>query len=500
MAFDAVVIGSGFGGAFSALALTEAGLRVVLLERGRPARRDDGDWDPRRMLLGDRYRGSSPVQVRQYGARRPAPLRPLEMLGGNSVVYGGASLRLRETDLDRWPVSYEELEPHYTRAEALLDVHGEAGADPCEPPRSAAYPRAPVPCTEPALRLRDAAGRLGWRPFPIPLALNFSDETRPRCILCNTCDGFPCKIEAKNDLAVTVLRRAAELGLEIRAGLAALRLRLEGGGAAAVECVDVETGEGHEIEAERFVVAAGALQSPALLLRSGLGGVATPGGQWVGRRLMRHCNAVVAGLFRAPTNPRQVFHKQLCFTEFYEDLRAELGTATGTVQDIYTPAAEVIRRHAPPGLKRLAGWMSAYMQNLLCVAEDDPRPENRVTLSGDTDRFGARVPRVDHEYTADDLRRRDHLVTRARRLLRAAGAWTTRVYEIDTFSHGVGSAAMADSPDDGALDPRCRLWGVDNLWVVDGSCFPASGGVNPSLTIAANALRVAPAIAAAERG
>ncbi len=500
MAYDAVVIGSGFGGAFSALALTEAGLRVLLLERGRPVRRDDGDWDPRQVLIGDRYRSTSPVQVRQYGARHHSPLRPMEMLGGHSVVYGGASLRLRETDLDRWPFAYEELESHYTRAEALLDVHGQAGADPCEPPRSAAYPRAPVPCTEPALRLRAAAERLGWSPFPIPLALNFSDEARPLCILCNTCDGFPCKIEAKNDLAVTVLRRAGDLGLEILAGAAALRLRLEGGRAAAVECVDVETGAVREIEADRFVVAAGALHSPALLLRSGLGGDGTPGGRWIGRRLMRHCNAVVAGLFRAPTNPGKVFHKQLCFTEFYEDLRAELGTATGTVQDIYTPAAEVIRHHAPPGLKRIAGWMSVFMQNLLCVAEDDPRPGNRVTLSDETDRFGARVPRVDHEYTAADRRRRDHLVARARRLLRAAGAWTTRVYEIDTFSHGVGSVGMAADPEQGALDPRCRLWGVDNLWVVDGSCFPASGGVNPSLTIAANALRVAPAIAGREQG
>ena len=121
--------------------------------------------------------------------------------------------------------------------------------------------------------------------------------------------------------------------------------------------------------------------------------------------------------------------------------------------------------------------------------------ENRVTLTDEVDTFGHTVPRVDHQYSSADLRRRDHLVDRARRVLRRAGAWMTRLYEIDSFSHGVGTMAMAETPSDGALDPMCKVWGVDGLWVVDGSVFPTSAGVNPSLTIGVNALRVAPAIA-----
>ncbi len=492
MLYDAVIVGSGFGGAFTALALTEAGLRVLLLERGQPVARDDGDWDPRQILLGERYRGA-PVQVRQYGARKYSDMHHHEVVGGSSVFYGGASLRMRPADLERWPITYDDLEPHYTRAEALLDVHGIAGADPHDPPRSAPYPRASIDFTSPAKRIHDAARTLGHRPFALPMALNFRDDSRPLCILCNTCDGYPCRIEAKNDLTATVPRQAQTQGLEIRAGVIAKRLVSDGARVRELECVDGETGEDYVFTGSRYIVAGGALQTPALLLRSGLG--ATPGGRWVGRRLMRHCNAVVTGVFRKRTNPEATFHKQLCFTDFYDDMRDRFGTATGTIQDIYTPARQVIEHHAPPGLRWAAGWLTAFMQNLLCIAEDDPRVDNRVTL-GEPDRFGVAAPRVDHEYCAADYERRDYLVARARRVLQVAGAWTTRVYEIDSFSHGVGSVGMASTPEQGALDAQCKVWGMDNLWVPDGSAFSTSSGVNPSLTIAANALRVTPAMIA----
>ena len=209
---------------------------------------------------------------------------------------------------------------------------------------------------------------------------------------------------------------------------------------------------------------------------------------------MRHCNGVVAGVFPFRTNPDNLFHKQLCFTEFYERFRARHGTAAGVIQDIYTPSSEVISHFAPFGLKRIAGAFSPFMQNLLCIAEDEPRFENAVRLGGGRDGWGVEVPRVDHEYSAADLERRDFLADQARRVLRAAGAWKTRFYEIDTFSHAVGTVRCAGSPENGALDSDCRVWGIENLHVVDGSCFPASGGVNPSLTIAANALRVADAV------
>ena len=142
---DAVVIGSGLGGALAAHRLTEAGARVVVLERGRWPHRDEGDWNPQAILNDLRYRGKTPLSVRQLGARRFRPLPMNETVGGMSVFYGGASLRLRPPDFARWPFDYQDLEPFYGEAERLLGVHGAAGADPLEPPRSSPYPFRPSP-------------------------------------------------------------------------------------------------------------------------------------------------------------------------------------------------------------------------------------------------------------------------------------------------------------------------------------------------------------------
>ena len=494
MHYDAVIIGSGFGGSCAAYALATAGLKTVVLERGGKPHRDEGDWDPEKILIEQRYRSESPVRVRQYGARHYEPLFPNEVLGGNSVFYGGASLRLRERDFESWPIDYDALEKHYCEAERLLGVHGESGVDECEPYRSEEYPAAPIELAPPARRIQAAAEKIGLRPFRIPLAINFEDESRPVCIRCITCDGFPCRIEAKNDATTTLLRRAQELGAEVMVGTIADRLEEWEGKVRLVHCVDRASKRRFELRGGLFVLGAGALHSPGILLRSGLERFA--GSRLIGRFLMRHCNAVVAGVFPFRTNPQKVFHKQLCFSEFYEEHRDRHGRATGVIQDIYTPAANAIRHFAPAGVKRLAGIAAPYMQNLLCIAEDEPQFDNAVQLSGELDTFGIETTKVDHRYAAADYERRDLLVTQARRVLKAAGALLMRVHQIDSFSHAVGTLRCGDSPEESVLDADCRFRGIDNLYVLDGSCFPASGGVNPSLTICANALRVAGRIGA----
>ncbi|MXW37726.1 MAG: GMC family oxidoreductase [Acidobacteria bacterium] len=491
--WDAVVVGSGLGGALAAHRLTEAGARVVVLERGRWPRRDEGDWNPRAILSDLRYRGKTPLSVRQLGDRRYRPLPMNETVGGMSVFYGGASLRLRPSDFDRWPFDYHELEPFYAEAERLLGVHGAAGADPLEPPRSGPYPFPSIPWAAPAERIRRAGERLGFRPFPIPLAINFLGAERPQCVRCNTCDGFPCAIDAKND-AAGILRRAEGKGLTVRSGIVVSRLQIRGAQAVGAECFDQESGETVSFEAPIFVLAAGALGSPAILLRSGLGGGGTDALP-VGRCLMRHCNAVVAGLFPFRTNPEAVFHKQVCFTDFYDEVRERDGLAVGVIQDIYTPDAGVVRRAAG----KVAGAFLAKplvdrLQNLLCVAEDEPDPANRVFLGEETDAFGMERVRVEHRYRRADHDRLRLLVRRARKILRAAGALATHVWPISSFSHAVGTLRMGNEADHAALDPAGRVRGLDNLFVTDGSTFPASGGVNPSLTIAAGALRIADGI------
>ena len=170
--YDAVVVGSGFGGALVARELAAAGLNTALLERGQWARRDDADWDQQKILVEQRYKSAAPMLVRQHGGKTFAKIYPNEVVGGNSVFYGGASLRLRPGDFVRWPFAYEDLAAHYARVERILGVHGEAGADPYEPPGIASYPHDAVEFSAPAQRVYAAGSALGLRPFKIPLALS----------------------------------------------------------------------------------------------------------------------------------------------------------------------------------------------------------------------------------------------------------------------------------------------------------------------------------------
>jgi len=206
---------------------------------------------------------------------------------------------------------------------------------------------------------------------------------------------------------------------------------------------------------------------------------------------MRHCNGVVAGVFPFRTNAERVFHKQVCFTDLYEDCRATDGMATGVIQDIYSPDPVVLRHFAPRGFKLASALASGFLQNLLCVAEDEPQYDNGVTLSDRDDAVGVSRVQVTHRYSQRDCERRDLLIGQAKRILRKAGAVFFHTYQIDSFSHGVGSLRMGPDVKESVLDAQCRFHGLENLFVVDGSVFPSSGGVNPSLTIAANALRVA---------
>ncbi len=486
--YDAIVIGSGFGGAATAYSLSKAGMKTLMLERGNWAKRDDLDWDQREVLIRNRYESNSPHLVKQYGEEHFKEVSPKEVVGGMSVFYGGASLRLRERDFETWPITYEDLEPYYTEAEQVLEVHGETGQDPFEPLRSSGYSFRGIALSPPAERIHAAARALGLSPFQIPLALNFGNNDRTLCVKCITCDGFPCKIQAKNDVTLTFMARAQAFDFEVMPGVIVRRLVENGGRVESIECVESASKRTFSLSAPVVILSAGAIGSPAILLRSGLGQLA--GGKWIGKCLMRHCNAVVSALFPFQTNPDRVFHKQICLTDFYEDLRDKYRTSVGTIQDIYTPSSEVLRHFAPRGLKGIVTLSAKFLQNLLCIAEDDPQEKNKVTLSPEQDVYGMEVVKVEHRYSFADYERRDLLIDRAKEVLGKAGGLIKRFYEINTFSHAVGSVRFGADAEQSALDPACRMRGVDNLYVVDGSFMPTSGGVNPSLTIAANALRV----------
>ncbi|HYH83588.1 MAG TPA: GMC family oxidoreductase [Longimicrobium sp.] len=509
--FDAVVIGSGFGGCMAALELVEAGWRVLMLERGGWVERGPHNWQGDGAFVRTPFYAADAAYDVHTGAGKPARERLCTCVGGPSVFYGGASFRFRERDFGvspeivdgsgaAWPLGYGDLEPFYGRAERLLGVAGEAGADPTEPPRSTPYPQRPRRLSAASRMIGGAAESLGLHPFPIPLAINGAAESGGVCQACTTCDTFACAVSAKNDLAVRVVPRLLAGGMVLRADTVVTRLVAEDGRVTGVECVDKATAERSVVRGGVVIVAAGALATPHLLLASALERF-SPAGHAVGRYLMRHCNAMTFGFFARQPNAERVHHKQLAIHDFYFGA-AERGAPAGklgNMQQIMGPQAALIGHVLPKAfawLAKVAEIPASRLTGILSIAEDQPRPENRVRLDAErTEEYG--VPRmvVEHRYTPRDLEARTFMIRKAKQILRRAGALFCVNWDVSTFSHAVGTVRMGDDETQAPLDAACRYRGLENLYVTDGSVFPTSAGVNPSLTIAANALRVGRLIA-----
>ncbi len=336
-------------------------------------------------------------------------------------------------------------------------------------------------------RIADAARSLGMHPFRIPLAISGGT-----CRACTTCDAFACAVGAKNDVATRVIPALLAGGMELRPETVAVGVVVEHGRAVGVECVERRTGRRFVLRARTVLLAAGALATPHLLLASGLER-ANPGGRVVGRYLMRHCNAMTYGVFRRRPNPAGEHHKQVALHDFYwgDDAPDAPAGKLGNLQQVMTPPAGLLAHVLPKPVARLLAPAVEHLTGLLAVAEDQPSAANGVQTDARTpDAYGLPALRVTHRYTRRDLAARAALVRRAKRVLRRAGASLTVTWNVSTFSHAVGTVRMGRDERTSALDRWCAYRGVENLYVVDGSVMPTSAGVNPSLTIAANALRV----------
>jgi choline dehydrogenase-like flavoprotein len=500
---DAVIVGSGFGGTMVAHELVCAGWRVLMVERGGWVRRGPWNWSADAVgPLTPHYSLETPYRVLAGGDKEV--VGSFACVGGPSVFYGGVSLRFRTTDFEpapeivrdtaaRWPVSYPELEPHYTRAERLIGVAGEGGRDPTEPPRSAPYPHPCGALSPTSRRIWEAARGLGMQPFRLPLAFNHErTPAREPCLACGTCDLFACAVGAKNDLASAVLPGLLARGLVLWPRTVAVRLVARSGRVQELECVDRDSSERFRVAARIFVLAAGALASPHLVLASGLDRE-SPARAAVGRHLMRHWNAVVGGFFPRPPDPEGQFHKQVGIHDFYfghPDV-AEPGGKLGGLQQLPTPPPALLEDRLPWRVGSALGRVASRITGLLVIAEDQPSLANGVAIQpSGSDRYGLPQLVMEHRYTRRDRAAGRALVERARRILRRAGAWVTHVHEIRTFSHAVGTLRMGTDPATAPVDPEGRLRGFENLYVSDASVFPTSAAVNPSLTIAANALRI----------
>ena len=507
--YDAIVIGSGFGGAMAAHVLVAAGWSVLMLERGDWVARGAHNWAGEGVgQLTEHYSTETPYRV--TGTGRDTSVGAFHCVGGPSVFYGGVALRFRAEDFEsdpeisgssgaRWPWTYADLEPSYAEAEQLLGVAGEAGVDPTEGSRSTDYPQTPPALAPISQRIAGAARALGCHPFHLPMAINHRrDAGRYACVGCGTCDGFACAVGAKNDLATVLVEPLLRRGLHLRTGAVATRLFAQGGRITGVEVTDRASGRTSLVRADTVVLAAGALATPHLLLASALQRL-NPGGHVVGRYLMRHRNEIVFGVFPSPPNPGGGQHKQLAIHDYYHGVPGLRGLRgkLGGIQQLATPPAELVRTQLPAPLGAACAPWVRYLTGLLCIAEDQPQYHNRVLLDGGTpDRHGLPPLRVDHRYSSRDVAAGGVLARRARAILRRAGAWAFYRHQIGTFSHAVGTVRMGTDPRTSALDAEGRFRGLENLYVVDGSVMPTSAGVNPSLTIAAIALRISHRLAA----
>jgi choline dehydrogenase-like flavoprotein len=490
MTWDIVIIGSGMGGSALAYGLRKSHARILMLERGDFIPAEKANWEPDEIVLRGRY-GAKDTWYDLSG--RPFQPRAYYAVGGNTKVYGAAMLRYRANDFEgvehsdgcseRWPIRYADLAPYYDRAEALLGVHGAAGEDPLEPPRGPfpfpAVPHEPV-IEELATNLRAQ----GLHPFHLPVAVDM--QSGGACIRCGTCDGFPCRVHAKGDAESRFLSPVLASGaIDLWTNALVERLETTSDGKRVARAIVRVGGEVRTVHASLFVLAAGSVNSPALLLRSACdrfpNGLANSSG-WVGRGYMAHNNTVIMALAPNRLNPTQ-FQKTLALNDFYAG-GSSTGHPMGHIQmrGKILPAHLQRKEYIPRGSEEA---IAARSVDFWLMSEDLPNPENRVWL----DSSG----RLCLHWKPNNQEPHKDLVSHTREILLAAGFST--FYEerrgVGTVSHQCGTTRFGSDPAKAVLDPFCRSFDLPNLFVVDTGFYPSSAAVNPALTLAAQALRVA---------
>ncbi len=508
--FDVIVIGTGAGGGTLAHRLAPSGKRILLIERGYYVPREKANWSTKAVNLDGKY---ATKEVWRDADGRELHPHTNYWVGGNTKFYGAALFRLRREDFGEikhwgglspaWPISYEDLEPYYSQAERLYQVHGRRAEDPTDPPASTPYPHPPISHEPRIQQLSDDFARLGLTPFHVPLGVML-DEQNPRtslCIRCDTCDGHPCLVHAKADAQVLCVDPALEhsnVTLLTRAYVS----RLETGPSGRdVQRVIVEReGAAEAYSADIVVVSAGAINSAALLLRSASErhprGLAN-GSDVVGRHYMGHVNSVQMAISKCP-NPT-IFQKTLALNDFYFGSK-EWEFPMGHISFVGKLDGDTLRAGAPA---IAPGWtlelMARHSLDFWLTSEDLPDPNNRVTL----DRAGNIV--LSYRPNNEEGHRR--LIEKLKSLMKQQTKCHVHGHEchegllarslhlgqripLAGVAHQNGTIRFGHDPKTSALDANCKAHELDNLYVVDASFFASSGAVNPALTIMANALRV----------
>lgn len=500
--YDVIILGSGAGGGTLAYKLAPSGKRILLLERGPYVPREKENWDSHAVNVEARYHIKEPwfdKNAKEFHAGAHY------YVGGNTKFYGAALIRLRQHDFGEvhhkggispaWPLRYEDMEPYYTQAEHLYQVHGQRGVDPTEPPASAPYQHSPLTHEPRIQQLVDDMTRLGHHPYPMPVGI-LRDEKNPqksKCIRCNTCDGYPCLVNAKADAQVICVDPALEhpnVSLITDAYVSHLETSASG---REVTKVHVQRHGAAETYSANIVVSScGAINSAALLLRSrnqahphGLAN----GSDLVGRNYMCHVNSMYLAVSRDknPTN----FNKTFGLNDFYGPSKA-WDFPMGHISMISNVDANILRLGAPRIVPNMTlEIMANHTLPFWLTTEDLPDANNRVTL---TESGGIQLT-----YTHNNEEAHTRLQGELKKMLKEIDchdhlvplqAYIPGRIPLGGVAHQNGTCRFGHDPKTSVLDENCKAHELDNLYVVDGAFFPSSSAVNPALTIMANALRV----------
>jgi choline dehydrogenase-like flavoprotein len=504
--YDVIIVGTGAGGGTLARHLAPSGKRILLLERGDWLPREPQNWLAQDVFVDNRY-----VSPDTWYDAQGKPFQPQihYFVGGATKLYGAALYRLRKEDFGElrhhdgispaWPITYDELEPYYTKAEQLYQVHGARGEDPTEPPASGPY-SFPAVSHEPRIQqLADQLTAAGYQPFHAPCGIMLDEANMPysRCVRCMDCDGFPCVVHAKSDAEVLGVRPALEhTNVTLLTNTRAVKLETNPSGTAVTEVIVERDGGQERFAADIVVVSCGAANSAKLLLASASdkhpSGLAN-GSDQVGRNYMFHNSQAVLALSREE-NPT-VFQKTLALNDFYfgsDDFDYPLGN----IQMVGKSQTPMFHGEKPLETRVAPGWsldrVARHAIDFWLSTEDLPEPDNRVTLDRDGNIRLAYTP--NNEESKQRLYAKlksmlgqldmnpDHLIHRF--------AYMKNEIPVAGVAHQAGTCRFGTDPASSVLNSDCRAHEVDNLYVVDTSIFPSISAVNPALTAMANALRV----------
>lgn len=490
--YDVVIVGAGVGGGAMANRLSATGARVLVIERGNYLPREADNWSVKAVFHDQKYTTKEKWRDRSGKEFNPSTYY---YVGGNSKFFGAATVRFRKEDFEdlqhedgvapAWPVSYDDFAPYYDEAERMMGTHGTAGEDPIEPPRSGPFPYPAIGHEPEIAALAEKLRGKGLRPFSLPIAIDRHDGGA--CIRCKTCDGFACKLGAKNDAEVRFIAPALATGLvDLVLDTKALRFLTDPSG-KRVTGIEVEQhGQRRTIQGDLFISSAGAINSAALLLRSANdkhpGGLGNNSSDQLGRNYMAHNNTAMMAVNPLRKN-NVTFQKSLCVNDFY--LASDMAPyPLGNVQGLGKLQGGMLTANVPLIPEWLMNLFAERSVDWWIMSEDLPDPDNRITLDSDG------TIRVN--YTANNLKSHGELVKYWGKLMRSLGypIILTQKMDITVSMHQCGTARFGKDPANSVLDTNSKVWDLDNLYVVDASFLPSSTGFNPSLTIVAQAIRV----------